>query len=361
MSLFYQKFRSYVPVAIVKSVFCFVGLVAVATQPLALFANRAFSSALSLAPTQKSRLEFVSANEQQDDLASHVRLQVPADVDLGADPRVVLMLTNDSQSIEEFEVSYGISATINGGENVGIVAPVKSVVVQVFPNGNKSLQLVGKWDVLQPLCSVAEFVSFSSTVTRKRDGKKWTFSPDIPIGGLPVAISASIRSPVSIGSELSATVRISNPLSQPLANAAVKISTSSQRLFIDGYGDEETVKIGILGAFEIRVIRPAFRAKLDGYSSISASFSADGFPSGSAAIDMNIFRCPGDLNEDTIVDDADLGLFLKAYELGECRSRRMDPRCVADLNHDELVNEADFQLFVTAYDAFACNPPAPEP
>ncbi|MBN8597382.1 MAG: hypothetical protein J0L78_06870 [Planctomycetes bacterium] len=80
--------------------------------------------------------------------------------------------------------------------------------------------------------------------------------------------------------------------------------------------------------------------------------------SGSAP-DMGAFElvaaaCPGDLNSDGLVDDADFVQFAGAYDILECSSGSMPANCPADLNGDELVDDADFVLFAAAYDALLC-------
>ena len=64
--------------------------------------------------------------------------------------------------------------------------------------------------------------------------------------------------------------------------------------------------------------------------------------------------CPGDLNADTIVDDADFVIFAEAYNLLDCADPAMPMGCPADLNADLVVDDADFVLFASAYDALLC-------
>lgn len=64
--------------------------------------------------------------------------------------------------------------------------------------------------------------------------------------------------------------------------------------------------------------------------------------------------CPGDLNSDSVVDDADFSLFAAAYNLLDCADPAMPAGCPADLNSDALVDDADFSIFVVAYDALVC-------
>jgi len=67
-----------------------------------------------------------------------------------------------------------------------------------------------------------------------------------------------------------------------------------------------------------------------------------------------VSACPGDLNSDGVVDDADFVLFATAYDLLDCADPSMPAGCPADLNGDNVVDDADFVLFSVAYDAFLC-------
>lgn len=62
--------------------------------------------------------------------------------------------------------------------------------------------------------------------------------------------------------------------------------------------------------------------------------------------------CPGDLNNDQQVDDADFAIFASAYDALECPPQPVS--CPADLNSDTFVDDADFVLFAVAYDALLC-------
>lgn len=65
--------------------------------------------------------------------------------------------------------------------------------------------------------------------------------------------------------------------------------------------------------------------------------------------------CPGDLNNDDQVDDADFQSFAAAYNLLVCADPAMPTGCPADLNADGFVDDIDFQIFATAYDALICS------
>ena len=64
--------------------------------------------------------------------------------------------------------------------------------------------------------------------------------------------------------------------------------------------------------------------------------------------------CPGDFNNDAIVDDADFVIFAAAYNIVDCLDPSMPSRCPADLNGDSIVDELDFLVFVVAYNAVNC-------
>lgn len=64
--------------------------------------------------------------------------------------------------------------------------------------------------------------------------------------------------------------------------------------------------------------------------------------------------CPGDLNGDQMVDDADFSSFAQAYNVLDCADPTMPAGCPADLNGDGLVEDADFSIFVVAYNELLC-------
>lgn len=65
-------------------------------------------------------------------------------------------------------------------------------------------------------------------------------------------------------------------------------------------------------------------------------------------------QCNGDINHDTIVDDADFSLFIVPYNTFDCFDAAMPSGCEADLNGDGFVDDADFSLFIVVYDNFLC-------
>ncbi|MBY0111216.1 MAG: hypothetical protein K2Y21_00235 [Phycisphaerales bacterium] len=64
--------------------------------------------------------------------------------------------------------------------------------------------------------------------------------------------------------------------------------------------------------------------------------------------------CPADLNDDTVVDDADFVIFAAAYNILDCADPAMPSGCPADLNADLFVDDADFVFFANAYDELLC-------
>jgi hypothetical protein len=64
--------------------------------------------------------------------------------------------------------------------------------------------------------------------------------------------------------------------------------------------------------------------------------------------------CPGDLNNDTFVDDSDFVIFAGAYNLLDCSDPGMPAGCPADLNSDGFVDDSDFVFFAAAYNALIC-------
>lgn len=65
-------------------------------------------------------------------------------------------------------------------------------------------------------------------------------------------------------------------------------------------------------------------------------------------------NCPGDLNLNGTVDDADFVGFVQAYDLLDCADPAMPPPCAADLNGDLFVDDGDFVVFVSGYNELVC-------
>lgn len=103
----------------------------------------------------------------------------------------------------------------------------------------------------------------------------------------------------------------------------------------------------ILGALsEVMVIDPFIPADAGSYQ-FSAGNACGGYGIGSIDVDI---QCPGDLNGDGFVDDADFLEFLPAYNA--LLVPEADRRC--DWNGDRLVDDADFLLFLPYYNELIC-------
>ena len=93
-------------------------------------------------------------------------------------------------------------------------------------------------------------------------------------------------------------------------------------------------------------------------SIVSAPLVSAGGSSGERAvlfpITASVASCPGDINTDGQVDDADFTLFVQAYNILDCADPAMPASCPADLNADGLVDDTDFPIFVVAYNALIC-------
>lgn len=101
-----------------------------------------------------------------------------------------------------------------------------------------------------------------------------------------------------------------------------------------------TLEVSAIGnAFAFYILNPVA-------SSANASFVF--------AASTRAATCPGDLNADGFVDDADFTIFAAAYNLLDCADPAMSPGCPADLNSDGVVDDTDFTLFAPAYDALIC-------
>jgi hypothetical protein len=66
--------------------------------------------------------------------------------------------------------------------------------------------------------------------------------------------------------------------------------------------------------------------------------------------------CAGDINNDSLVDDADFSLFAGAYNELVCPTLESGypAGCPCDLNGDDVVDDADFSIFVAAYNTLLC-------
>lgn len=97
---------------------------------------------------------------------------------------------------------------------------------------------------------------------------------------------------------------------------------------------------------EVMVIDPFIPADAGAYQ-FSAGNDCGGYGIGSIQVGI---RCPGDLNGDGYVDDADFQLFLPAYDA--LLVPPADVRC--DWNGDRQVDDQDFVLFLPYYDQLIC-------
>lgn len=66
--------------------------------------------------------------------------------------------------------------------------------------------------------------------------------------------------------------------------------------------------------------------------------------------------CPGDINNDSLVDDADFSVFAAAYNDLLCPTldSGYPAGCPADLNGDGMVDDLDFTIFASAYNELLC-------
>ncbi|MGH7242215.1 MAG: hypothetical protein ACREJD_02220 [Phycisphaerales bacterium] len=64
--------------------------------------------------------------------------------------------------------------------------------------------------------------------------------------------------------------------------------------------------------------------------------------------------CPGDFNNDGVVDDADFVIFVSSYNILDCADPAMADGCPGDMNSDGFVDDADFVEFVVAYNNLTC-------
>lgn len=67
-----------------------------------------------------------------------------------------------------------------------------------------------------------------------------------------------------------------------------------------------------------------------------------------------VASCPGDFNNDQLVDDLDFVIFAAAYEILDCNDPSMPAGCPSDLNNDQIVDDSDFVIFASAYEQLLC-------
>ena len=76
---------------------------------------------------------------------------------------------------------------------------------------------------------------------------------------------------------------------------------------------------------------------------------------GTATSDLaKLITCPGDLNGDGLVDDADFLIFVAGYNILDCADPAMPANCPADIDGNEVADDADFSIFVVAYNELLC-------
>lgn len=89
------------------------------------------------------------------------------------------------------------------------------------------------------------------------------------------------------------------------------------------------------------------------FSQISPGFDVQYFPNKVRVI-VSGSSCPGDINRDGLVDDADFNIFVVAYDLLDCQDPAMPALCPSDINRDGFVDDLDFQVFAVAYADVLC-------
>lgn len=72
--------------------------------------------------------------------------------------------------------------------------------------------------------------------------------------------------------------------------------------------------------------------------------TGNGFIQADAALALVVAECPGDLNNDRIIDADDLGIFA-----GEFGSASCGVNCIADRNGDEDADGMDLDKFIRQY------------
>ncbi|MBX3379946.1 MAG: hypothetical protein KF805_07610 [Phycisphaeraceae bacterium] len=100
-----------------------------------------------------------------------------------------------------------------------------------------------------------------------------------------------------------------------------------------------------------------YSLELEAIANSNFFFSGGLFADSSFSLQIEIIAsssCPGDLNADGLVDDADFTIFVVAYNILDCADPFMPAGCPADLNSDGFVDDADFVIFVVAYNELLC-------
>lgn len=139
-----------------------------------------------------------------------------------------------------------------------------------------------------------------------------------------------------------------------LSGKNLKNLTSAAMVTVSGSG------VSVIGT----PVRNALGTSVTGLSYVIASNAALGGRTVSVSnadgsanaplLTVDVASCPGDLNVDGSVDDADFQIFVAAYDVLDCTDPLMAIACPSDLNADGVVDDADFSVFVGAYDALVC-------
>ncbi|MBS0190592.1 MAG: hypothetical protein U0573_01710 [Phycisphaerales bacterium] len=112
------------------------------------------------------------------------------------------------------------------------------------------------------------------------------------------------------------------------------------------------------GTYRIRFGIAAGRPDVFSFSEVSTwynQFNATGCNTTSVNWKLTLRTpCYGDLNNDSLVDDADFSIFVAAYDILGCAQPGMPSGCPSDFNNDGVVDDADFSLFVVNYDNLLC-------
>ncbi|HEX8875607.1 MAG TPA: transglutaminase domain-containing protein [Phycisphaerales bacterium] len=281
------------------------------------------------------------------------RIVVPAKIELGANFAGEIVVTNSADTNEDFVVRHVLTAATYTRRLVGILGEPTDVVVSLLPGGTTSVPLSCPWSSFKSHYPGGDHINISAVVTRVSTGEIWGLTSSTPVFDLPITVASPAPSSVPVGTLFDATVSVTNLLDNALVNCVIKISGDVVTP-IDGTRESDEVSVGTLNPGQSVAVTRSFKAIREGYSGVSAWFSAEGLRTSSNGISVNVNRCAGDLTEDTIIDDEDFQRFVIAYNILDCDSRQMDVRCLGDLNADGIVDDLDFQLFVVAYDQLVC-------
>lgn len=229
------------------------------------------------------------------------------------------------------------------------------ITMSLLPGGAGALAISVPWSALKLQYPGGNYIVVTGHVTRVSTGERWRFRRDIGISSIRVLATATAPRTVPVGTVFDVTVSVTNPLDEALQNCVITIGgeTVTPMVGASKDGDEE-VSVGTLNPGQTVSVTRTFKAIREGFGGASAWFRATSLRSGSNGVTVNVNRCPGDMNQDTVVDSDDFLRFVIAYNLFDCDARKMDVRCLGDLNSDGVVDGQDFQLFVLAYNQLLC-------